>query len=209
MITTASSPVKTGFRRNRLLQALVLLYAVIWVMAAIEPLYWSDWLLENLLIFAFGILIVATYRRLPLSDLSYLLIMIFAALHTLGSHYTYAETPVGFWMQEAFGFARNHYDRVVHCSFGLLIAYPLREVLLRLAQLREPWVSLFALAAIMAMSESYEILEWLVVAVLHPEIGIAFLGTQGDPFDAQKDSGLAALGALATLGMMLILRRRN
>lgn len=199
MITTHSSSTKAGFRNNRLLQGLALFYLAVWLFAAIEPLFPFDWFLENLLIFLFAAILIFSYRRMPLSDLSYILITVFASLHTLGSHYTYAETPFGFWMQDLFGFERNHYDRVVHFSFGLLLSYPLGEIIKRKTSLRSAWTSIFTLTSVMAFSEGYEILEWLTATVVDPAAALAFLGTQGDEFDAQKDSGLAATGAVISI----------
>jgi len=113
--------------------------AVVWVYAAIEPFSRRDWLLENLLVFFYCGLLAFTYRRFRFSTLSYLLFTVFMSLHLVGSHYTYAEVPFGFWLQDALGLARNHYDRIVHFSFGLLIAYPLREWLLRVTGVRVGW----------------------------------------------------------------------
>ena len=117
--------------RDPFLRRLVLAYAALWTLAAIAPVDRSDWLLDNLLVFAFVPALAFTYRRFRFSHGSYLLIFAFLALHAVGAHYTYSLTPIGFWMQEAFGFARNHYDRAVHLGFGLLLTPPLRELVVR------------------------------------------------------------------------------
>lgn len=199
MLTTRNSAARIHFRHNRLLQALAVIYLVIWLIAAFEPHYRFDWFLENLLVFAFVALLTLSYRWMPLSDCSYILITIFVSLHTAGSHYTYSETPAGFWMSDLFGFERNHYDRVVHFGFGLFLIYPVSEVIKKATQLSMTWTSLFSLTCIMAMSETYEIIEWLTAKIVDPEAALAYLGTQGDVFDAQKDSGLAAGGAVISL----------
>ncbi len=196
MFTTATKRVRADFKTNRLLHVLIAAFLVIWLLAAINPHHPDDWLLENVLVFTFIPLLALTYRRFSLSDLSYLLITAFMILHSIGSHYTYAEVPFGFWLQEAFHLSRNHYDRIVHFSFGLLLAYPIREIFLRVANARGFWAYYLPLDVTLAFSALYEIIEWLAAAVTNPELGTAYLGTQGDVWDAQKDMGLAALGAL-------------
>jgi putative membrane protein len=198
--------VHADFKNNRLLQALIAIYLVVWCLAAINPLHPDDWLLENVLVFTFVPLLVLTFRRFPLSDLSYLLITAFMILHSVGSHYTYAEVPFGFWLQHAFHLSRNHYDRIVHFSFGLLMAYPIREIFLRVANARGFWAYYLPLDVTLAFSGLYEIIEWLAASATNPDLGAAYLGTQGDVWDAQKDMGLAALGALVCMMVTSIIR---
>jgi len=161
-------------------------------------------LLENLLVFFFAGLLLATYRRFAFSLTAYWLFALFMGLHLYGSHYTYSETPLGFWLQDAFALGRNHYDRLVHFAFGLLLVYPLRELLRRLAGLTGKWLAILSLAVVMAMSALYEQVEMLAAVLVSPELGSAFLGTQGDEWDAQKDSGLAMLGALSLLLLLAL-----
>lgn len=206
MFTTATMRVRADFKNNRLLHVLIAVYLVVWVLAAINPLHPDDWLLENVLVFTFVPLLVLTYRRFRLSDLSYLLVTVFMILHSVGSHYTYAEVPFGFWLQDAFHLSRNHYDRIVHFCFGLLMAYPIREIFLRVANARGFWAYYLPLDVTLAFSGLYEIIEWLAAAATNPELGAAYLGTQGDVWDAQKDMGLAALGALACMVLTSVIR---
>ncbi|HET9292911.1 MAG TPA: DUF2238 domain-containing protein, partial [Gemmatimonadales bacterium] len=209
MLSTATTHNRTGFGRNRLLQALVAWYAVIWVVTAIHPVYPADWLLENILALIAITGLVATYRIFRLSDLSYLLITAFMTLHAVGAHYTYAEVPLGEWMQSAFSLSRNHYDRLVHFSFGLLLAYPVREVFLRVASTRGIWAYYLPLDVTLAFSALYEIVEWLVAAMVAPQAGDAYLGTQGDIWDAQKDMLAAGIGALLCMSITVIVRRQR
>lgn len=209
MLSTATTHNRIGFGRNRLLQALVAWYAVIWVVTAIHPLFPADWLLENILALIAITGLVATYRIFRLSDLSYLLITAFMTLHAVGAHYTYAEVPLGEWMQSAFGLSRNHYDRLVHFSFGLLLAYPVREVFLRVASTRGIWAYYLPLDVTLAFSALYEIVEWLVAAMVAPQAGDAYLGTQGDIWDAQKDMLAAGIGALLCMSITVIVRRQR
>ncbi len=207
MITTATSRVTNDFASNRLVQGLVVFCSAVWIWAAIAPKYRFDWLLENVLLAGGVALLIWLYRTHPFSQLSYTLIAIFFSLHTVGAHYTYSEVPWGVWLQSITGAERNHYDRIVHFSFGLLIAYPVRELLMRSAGLRRGVSIFFGFAVMVASSEIYELIEWIVATMVNPEAALAFLGTQGDAFDAQKDTGLALLGTVIALGLTKTLER--
>lgn len=198
--------IRADFARNHLLQGLVAWYAVVWVVTAVRPLDRHDWLLENILVVLLVALLLATYRIFPISDLSYVLIAAFMTLHAIGAHYTYSEVPLGFWMRDTFGFSRNHFDRLVHCSFGLLMAYPVREVFLRVANARGFWAYYLPLDVALAFSALYEIMEMVVAQVVAPETGDAWLGTQGDVFDAQRDMLIAFLGAVVCMTVTAVVR---
>ena len=209
MITTVSGAISSEFKSNRLLQVLTLAYGLIWVVTAINPTNRFDWFLENLLVFLLWALLAASYGRLPFSNLSYLLIALFLGFHAVGAHYTYSETPLGAWLKDVLGEDRNHYDRAVHFLFGLMGAYPLREVITRTASAGGFKASLLAFAALLALSSSYEMIEWIVAEIVSPEAALAYLGTQGDVFDAQKDTTLGAMGAaVALVGIELCERLR-
>lgn len=184
------------------------LFALVWGWAAIEPTYPHDWLLENYLVFVFVPLILLTARYFRLSDLSYTLITAFMLMHVVGSHYTYAEVPFGYTLQQWIGASRNMYDRLVHFSFGLLLAYPLREVFMRVAKVRGLWAYWFPFELVLAFSGAYEIIEWLVATRVDPSAGLAFLGAQGDVWDAQKDMAVAAVGAAASLLIVALVHWR-
>lgn len=197
-----------NFRHNRLLQGLLVWLLVLWIITAIDPFNRRDWLLENLLVFFYGTLLVVTYRRFAFANTSYVLFSIFMSLHLVGAHYTYAEVPFGFWLQDALDLTRNHYDRIVHFSFGLLIAYPFRELLMRAAGVVRSWSYFMTVAMVLAFSGFYEVMEGIVAMLVDPELGMAYLGTQGDVWDAQKDSFLAFSGSLlAMLGTWLAVKR--
>ena len=206
MISTSTTHIRVGFAKNRLVQGLAAWYALVWVVMAIAPLDRHDWFLENLLVFGVVIVLVGTYRIFPLSDLSYVLVAAFMTLHAVGAHYTYSEVPLGFWLRDTFGFARNPFDRVVHFSFGLLMAYPIREVFLRVANARGFWAYYLPLDVTLAFSALYEIMEMVIATLVAPGTGDAWLGTQGDVWDPQKDMGLAALGALICMVVTAALR---
>ncbi len=193
---------------TRFLAILFALFAAVWIWAAINPVYPHDWLLENYLVFIFLPVILLSGCYFKLSNLSYTLITLFMLMHVIGSHYTYAEVPFGDTLQSWFGAERNMYDRLVHFSFGLLLAYPMREVFMRVAKTHGVWAYWFPLELVMAFSGGYEILEWLVAARVDPSAGLAFLGAQGDVWDAQKDMAVAAIGAAATMLLTALINWR-
>jgi len=130
-------------------------------------------------------------------------------LHAVGAHYTYAEVPFGFWLQDTLNHSRNHFDRIVHFSFGLFMAYPIREVFLREAHTKGFWAYYLPLDVTLAFSGLYEIIEWGAAMTTNPELGTAYLGTQGDEWDAQKDMSLAAAGALICMTLTAAIRSRR
>jgi putative membrane protein len=185
---------------------------VLWAALAISPNDRSDWLLENVLLVAGAVVLIATRRLLPLSGVSYTMILVFLCLHIVGAHYTYAEVPydsgfralTGHSFNELIGWKRNNYDRVVHFSYGLLLAYPIRELFLRVANVRGFWGYFLPLDLTMSTSMIYELIEWLSAVWFGGDLGTAFLGSQGDQWDAQKDMALASLGALITMVLTAI-----
>jgi putative membrane protein len=182
---------------HRVPLACLVVFLAVWTVLAIRPRHREDWLLENLPTFIAVPILVLSYRRFRFSDRAYVQGTLFLVLHTLGSHYTYSEVPLGAWLAGTLDLGRNHYDRLVHLASGLLLVRPMRELAFR--GLREPGpvaTLLLPMAALAAFSALYEIVEWLVAISVDPEAGIAFLGTQGDVWDAQKDMGLALAGAV-------------
>jgi putative membrane protein len=188
---------RTRAARDRVPLACLLVFAAAWTALAIAPSYREDWLLENLPVFLAVPSAVLTYRRFRFSDRAYVQMTAFLILHAVGAHYTYSEVPLGAWVSELLGWSRNHYDRFVHFAFGVLLLRPVRELAFRHG--REPgrWaVFLLSVAAVSALSVTYEVVEWLTAIVVDPKAGTAFLGTQGDQWDAQKDMVLACAGAV-------------
>lgn len=193
---------------SRYQKILLGVFAATWVWAAIRPKYPEDWLLENVLVMVFAPVIVLLGRYFRLSNVSYTLITLFMVLHLVGSHYTYAEVPLGDMLQAWLGASRNMYDRLVHFSFGLLLAYPIREVFLRLARVKGFWGFYLPFDVVLAFSGAFEIFEWLVAANVDPAAGLAYLGSQGDIWDAQKDMLLAGLGAVLAMLVIALLNWR-
>jgi putative membrane protein len=195
--------------------ALLATFGVIFVALAIAPWYRDDWLLENMLVFVAVPLLVANYRRLRLSNFAYTCLFVFFVLHEIGAHYTYSEVPWREWLATVAGRdganeGRNHYDRFVHFAYGLLLMPAVWELFERRASPQGLWRWLMPLLFLMAHSVIYELVEWLAALRFGGELGVAYLGTQGDEWDAQKDMALATLGAMTGLAVVAIrLRCRN
>ena len=178
------------------MMGLSILFAAVWGSTLIGSTDFANWILENTLVIIFLGVLAATYNKYQFSDLTYLLICVYLMLHVYGSKYTYAENPFGYWLQDQMGSSRNNYDRIVHFNFGFLLAYPMRELFLRVFKF-PTWVSwVLPIEITLSMSGLYELVEWGVADVFFPEQGDAYLGTQGDIWDAQKDMFLATIGAI-------------
>lgn len=197
--------------QQRLPLLLLAVYAVVWTLGAIAPLYPSDWLLENVLVFIAVPILVLYHRHAPLADDTCIFLFLFFCLHTLGSHYTYAEVPYDAWWQAltgdtlsaVTGWERNHYDRLVHFAYGLLVTPLWTEILQRqVPVLRGHWRWLLPLTFMMSHSLLYELIEWAAALLFGGDLGEAYLGTQGDVWDAQQDMALASAGTLVALALL-------
>lgn len=182
---------------------LLLLWLIALAASGVEPKDRLTWLLETGPVMLAIPLLIATRRRFPLTPLLYVLIFIHGLILILGGHYTYAEVPPGFWVRDALGLERNHYDRLGHLAQGFIPAILAREILLRKSPLRPGgWLFLCVTSICLAFSAFYEFIEWWAALILNQDAE-AFLGTQGDPWDTQWDMFLAFIGAMAaqlTLG---------
>jgi putative membrane protein len=202
-------------RSARFPATLLVLLVAIGIGLGIAPRDRSDWLLENALAVAAVLVLVVTWRAFPLSNLSYSLLFVFLVLHSVGAHYTYSEVPYDEWFQaisgrtlnEVLGLERNHYDRLVHFAYGLLVAYPMRELFVRVADARGFWGYVLPLDLVMATSVLYELVEWAAAVAFGGDLGVAYLGTQGDAWDAQKDMLLATCGAALALAITALVHR--
>jgi putative membrane protein len=146
--------------------------------------------------------LVLTARRFPMSRLIYATVFVHVLILIYGGVYTYAETPLGNWAKEAFELSRNPYDRVGHLALGLFPAFTVREILLRLTPLeRGAWLFFIVVSIVLAIGAFWELLEWWTTLVVAGDVGIAFLGSQGDVWDAQWDMFLAMVGAIFSLSL--------
>ena len=200
---------------RKYLLVLSLVFAVWWALLAIRPWDRQTWLVENALAIAAAALLIGYHRKLLLSRVSYTLIFIFMCLHQVGAHFSYAEVPYDAWFEsltgrsfnEMVGWERNNFDRVVHFSYGLLLAYPIREVFLRVADVRGFWGYFLPLDLTMSTSMLFELIEWLAAEVFGGDLGQAYLGTQGDVWDAHKDMALASAGAIVAMSVTYAINR--
>lgn len=189
---------------------------IILLIIGIILLAWSSWAPTDRMVWVMEVLpavigaliLCIAYHWFPLIPLSYRLIFLFSILLIVGGHYTYSHVPLGFWVQDIFGLSRNHYDRLGHFMQGIVPALLAREVLLRTTPLRPGKMLFFLCVAVaVAISGLYEIVEWLMAIWIAPEQGTAFLGTQGDEWDAQKDILMALIGAI--IGQLIFARRQD
>lgn len=196
-------------RHNLLLKALLAWYVLFWVAMSFSPVDVQNWVLSSILPTLLVIGLVATHRTFPLSHGSYALITLFLTLHLVGAHYTYAQTPFGHVLEQTLALSRNPFDRIVHFCFGLLLTYPLFEVFLRLANTGLGLASYLSFMTPLGLSGLWEVLESLVARVVSPQLGDAYLGSQGDAWDAQKDMAAALLGSLLCLLLVAVARSRR
>ena len=186
--------------RHWLLAVFLVLFPLSWINAAST----IDLLLQHTPTVVLLAVLIATGRRHPLSNLSYTMLFFFVLLHVLGARYLYSFVPYDAWTQQcfgvsindAFGFERNHYDRLVHLCFGLLVFFPARELAMRLMGVRNGWSFVVAVGLIVVLSTVYELVEWVVAVVMSPDAAERYNGQQGDIWDAHADMALALGGAV-------------
>jgi putative membrane protein len=205
--TTASTPSRIPFGQHQLLKVYLSVFLIAWAITFIGTTNRANWITENALTILFIGGLVLTYRRFKFSDASYTFMVVYILLHIYGAMYTYAENPLGYWLQEIFHSERNHYDRIVHFSFGFLLAYPMRDYFM--SHFRWPnWVCwVLPVEITLSFSGAYELIEWAVADVFFPAQGVAYLGSQGDVWDAQKDMGLAFSGAVLAMFIASMLKK--
>lgn len=189
--------------------AYISMFLVFWLYSALSTPDLTNWLTENILTLSVLIFLVAFYNIFRFSDTSYTLIFLFLLLHVFGSQYQYSENPFGEWLQHQFNHSRNHYDRLVHLGFGLLLSYPIHEVLLRGIKLNLILSYLLPIELVLSLGAVYELAEWAVADLLYQgnEQGMDFLGMQGDIWDAQKDIGLGFLGSVIAISVTFLVRK--
>lgn len=181
---------------------IALLSVLFWVavaVSAVAPFDPHDYWLEIATPVLGFVLLAATRRRFRFTTLAYTLMFLEGLVLIVGAHYTHERVPAFDWLKAALGLSRNHYDRFAHFCVGLLLVVPLREILERTTALRGRSLAVMSVVSILAFAGFYEITEWWVAAATSPETGAAYLGAQGDPWDAQKDMLLDWLGAIAGL----------
>ena len=202
--------------RGRYVGILAGLLGLVILRSAIGAINPFDWFMENTLVFLLFTPLVLSYKRMPLSRFSYTLIFLFTCLHEVGAHWTYAKVPYDQWwhsmfgvtFNSLFGLTRNDFDRLVHFSYGFLLAYPIREIFLRIASVKGFWGYFLPLDFTMSTSMIYELIEWGTAEVVGSDAGNDFLGSQGDIWDSQKDMASASLGALMAMTLIALITWR-
>lgn len=201
-------PVMTSKARFHLGLLLSALAYLIW--SGINPNGQFNWLMETAPAMIGGVILISTYRRFPLTSLSYLLIWLFALILMTGGHYTYAEVPIGNWARDAFGLSRNHFDRIGHFFQGVIPAMVGRELLLRTSPLKAgKWLFVICACIALAISASYELFEWRYAVTFGGKQADDFLGSQGDIWDAQQDMFMALCGAIVSQLLLSRLHSRQ
>ncbi len=186
------------------------------LITALAVLVWSgvnpngrfNWMMEVLPAIVGGAILVITYRRFPFTTVTYVIVWLFALILMVGGHYTYAEVPIGNWARDAFGWSRNHYDRMGRVMQGVVPAVIAREILLRTSSVRRGrWLPVLCVSLALSVSACYELFEWRYAVMFGGERASDFLGSQGDIWDAQQDMAMALIGAI--LAMLLLSRLQN
>ena len=187
---------------------LVVIYILEFIILGIAPFDRATWFAENLPIVLIVLALVLTYRKFQFSNLSYIFMFVLIYLHTIGGHYTFANVPFGF-VTDLFWFERNHFDRIAHFSVGFY-AYPLAEILVRHYKVQHNFIIyFFPLCFIAAVAGIYEVIEWIYADLSDPEAGLAFLWSQWDIWDAQKDILADTLGAIFSLSIFALFNKKD
>jgi putative membrane protein len=206
----AGIPGSGGARPRRLPLVLLVTGLAALVVSSWAPYDRTVWWAETLPVSVGALLLLLTYRRCPLSTVSYVIVWVFALILVVGGYYTYARVPLGEWAQDAFGLARNHYDRLGHFFQGVVPALLARELLVRTSGLRPGgWLFTACTSVALAVSALYELVEWVFAEVFGGPQAADFLGSQGDIWDAQKDMLMALLGAMSSLLLFGRLQQRQ
>ena len=203
--------------RDRCQRVLFSTFLLWFAASCIQPPYPQFLLMQHTPTVIAALLLAYLSNRLVFSTLSFVSILLFLSLHTLGARYLYSYVPYDNWSEyllgtsitDVFGFQRNHYDRLVHFSYGLLLVIPIQEMECRYFRLSPGLSAVLAIECVLASSAAYELVEWLVAVVFAPAWAEAFLGQQGDIFDAQKDMALATAGAVLSISVQWITQGRR
>ncbi len=200
-IMSADTPQSKQTPSRRELLALLVIYAIGFTVLAIRPFDRADWAMENFFPVSMLLVLIITYPYFKFTRLAYYLIFFYLFVQSYGGHYTYALAPPFNWLRDEFHLSRNHYDRVAHFMLGFLMAIPVREILLRYVKTSRRWLAFITASILLAIGAFYEFIEWWVSLLASPELGNAFLATQGDIWDSHWDMLLALIGAICALAL--------
>jgi putative membrane protein len=203
---TLSNSSDTASLKSLIPQMMLIWYAGLFLALAIAPLDMRIWWGQNILPLLFVATLVLTYRAFPLSNASYVLITGWLTLHTIAVHYTYPKVPFGFWLDTWFDFQRNHFDRIVHFSFGFFMTLPLLEIFRRRCNVRGWLLPYLVVMTVLGFSAFWEIVEAWIGQIAHPDIERAMVGHQGDVWDPQRDMASAFYGSVLYVGYLALRR---
>jgi putative membrane protein len=196
------------FKQTVFLKSLITTFIVLWFYMYYNCINVQDWFIENILVFIYAIYATVTFKKFKFTNTSYLCIFLFLLLHVYGAMYAYTQNPVGEYFQNNYQLQRNPYDRIVHFSFGFLLAYPLYDILKNKLQVKGKWQYLLPVNIIATLATVFELIEWTVAALTTKETGETYVATQGDVWDAHKDIVLAIV-AVAAVMILLYFTQRN
>jgi putative membrane protein len=206
-ITTATSPKRTPFYENRFLWLLATLFTACWLYGWFFNHNLENWIIENLLVIIFLPVLIFTSKWHRFSSLSYICFFLFLLLHCYGAFYAYTHNAFGEWLKVRYHLWRNPYDRIVHFSFGFLIAYPAREILLTCFKVPKRFSWLYPIEIAFTLGTIFEMIEWGVASCTDTATGDTYVATQGDVWDAHKDIAMAVLGAAACMLLLYFIKR--
>lgn len=187
------------FKTNSFLHLLIITFSILWFVMYCNCINVQDWFIENILIFMYSIYAIFTYNKSTYNNTSYFCIFLFLLLHSYGAMYAYTQNPVGEYFQNSYHLKRNPYDRIVHFSFGFLVAYPLYYIFKNKLAVHTKWQYILPVNIITTLACVFELIEWTVAALTTKETGETYVATQGDVWDAHKDIALAIVGATITM----------
>ncbi len=208
-MTTATQQTRISFKQNRLLISLAGIFIAAWFFFYSKNIDHTDWWIENILVVLFWIYMIVTYRNFKFSDWSYLFFFLYLLLHCFGAMYAYTHNPIGEWLQNTYHLWRNPYDRIVHFSFGFLLAYPVREKLINSVGVKGKWQYILPVEIITSLACIFELIEWGVYEVTPKSVGVNYVATQGDIWDPHKDIAVAVVGAAVTMFVVYLYNKRK
>lgn len=199
-LTTFHSNDRIAFTKNNLFKIITALFVVIWIAFYLNALDKTDWWIENILVIIFIIVLAATHNRFLFSDISLVFLFLFLLVHIYGAQAAYTHNALGEFFRDAWQLKRNPYDRIVHFSFGFLLAYPAIDLLYNKYKVPQKWVGTITNMGILCLATIFELIEWGVAEFTTKETGETYVATQGDVWDAQKDIILALIGSMIVTG---------
>jgi putative membrane protein len=206
-LTTFLTNDRIAFTKNKLFKIIAALFVIIWIAFYATALDKTDWWIENILVFIFIITLASTHKRFLFSDVSLVFLFLFLFVHIYGAQAAYTHNALGEFFRETWQLKRNPYDRIVHFSFGFLLAYPAVDLLYNKFAVPQKWVGTITNMGILCLATIFELIEWGVSVFTTKETGETYVATQGDIWDAQKDIILALIGSMIVTNTIKYFRK--